>query len=79
VAFRFLDRYFEAIFEIGFSDTEWTEVDNLIHQGIIDRSSGFTAHPRFLEVAEAYELFELWEQRGAPDYCEKLDAQWVCK
>jgi hypothetical protein len=22
---------------------------------------------------------ELWDQRGPPDMCEKLDGQWVCK
>jgi len=78
-SFGFLDRYFEAIFEIGFSDTEWTLVDTLVHQGTTNRSSGFTAHPRYLEVAEAYGLFELWDERGAPDHCEKLDGQWVCE
>ncbi len=79
LAFRFLDRFFEAIFEIGIEDVGWSDAGNMILKGTIDRLSGFTAHPKYLEVAETKGLFELWDQRGAPDHCEKLDGQWFCE
>jgi len=77
--FKFLDRFFERIFKIGVSVGEWTSTENLIFDGTIHRQSGFTAHPRYLEVAEAYGLFDLWDERGAPDHCNKLDGQWACE
>jgi tetratricopeptide (TPR) repeat protein len=77
--FKFLDRFFERIFEIGVSVGEWTFTETLIFDGTVHRQSGFTAHPRYLEVAEAYGLFDLWDERGAPDHCNKLDGQWVCE
>ena len=79
LVFKFLDRYFEILFEIGVNGAEWTSAESLIVGGTIHRQSGFTAHPRYLEVAEAYGLFELWDQRGAPDHCKKLDGQWACE
>ena len=79
LAFKYLDRFFEKLVEIGIYGVEWTSADTLITDGTIHRQSGFTAHPRYLEVAEAQGLFELWDERGAPDHCEKLDGQWVCE
>ena len=51
-----------------------------VYPGTIKRLSGFTAHPRYLDVAEnyTYGAVSLWDQRGSPDHCEKLDGQWVC-
>ena len=45
------------------------------------RQSGFTVQPGYLEAAEkfAYGVVSLWEQRGPPDHCEKLDGQWACE
>jgi TolB-like protein len=70
--YGFLDRYFELIAEQ--SDTEI-----LVANGMFRRSTGFTAHPKFLEVAEALDLFELWDERGPPDFCEKVGGEWVCE
>jgi len=79
LAFRFLDHFFEAIFDNGVRDAGWNDAENMIFEGTIDRLSGFTAHPKYLEVAEIEGLFELWDERGAPDHCEKFDGQWVCE
>ena len=49
------------------------------YHGTIFRELHFTADPRYLEVAKADGLIEIWEQRGPPDHCEKLDGQWVCE
>ena len=78
-AFKFLDRFFEIIFEIGLTGVEWSPAEGLVFTATILRQSGFTADPRYLEWAEADGLFELWDERGAPDHCEKLDGQWVCE
>jgi tetratricopeptide (TPR) repeat protein len=79
--FGFLDRYFELLDELGTTTSEWNDAEELILDATIKRKSGFTTHPRYLEVAEnyAYGMVSLWEQRGAPDHCEKLDGQWVCE
>jgi tetratricopeptide (TPR) repeat protein len=78
-AFKFLDRFFEIIFEIGLTGVEWSPAEGLVFNATILRQSGFTADPRYLEWAEADGLFELWDERGAPDHCEKLDGQWACE
>jgi TolB-like protein len=77
----FLDRYYELIDELGTTTSEWNDVEELIFGATIKRQSGFTTHPRYLEVAEkyAYGMVSLWDQRGPPDHCEKLDGQWACE
>ena len=75
----FLDRYFELIFDFDLSPSSWLDAAIPIFNGMIDRSSGFTAHPGFLEIAKIIGHIDMWEQRGAPDFCEKLDGQWVCE
>jgi TolB-like protein len=76
--FGFLDRYFELILDRDL-DSTWTDAEMFAWIGTIWRHQGFTAHPKYLEVAEALGIIELWEQRGAPDFCEKVDGQWVCE
>jgi hypothetical protein len=51
----------------------------LVFNGLLELDSGLTADPRYLEIVKAMGLIDLWEQRGAPDFCEKLDGQWVCE
>jgi tetratricopeptide (TPR) repeat protein len=77
----FLDRYYELINEIGGAASEWNDSEIFVNRATIKPHSGFTAHPSYLKVAEkyAYGVVSLWEQRGPPDHCEKLDGQWVCQ
>jgi tetratricopeptide (TPR) repeat protein len=77
----FLDRYYELINEFGGTGSAWSDVEIFIYAGTIKRQSGFTVQPGYLEAAEkfAYGVVSLWEQRGPPDHCEKLDGQWVCE
>jgi len=77
--FGFLDRYFEVLFELGLPTSGWADSEVPVHFSTIDRRSGFTAHPRYLEVAKVWGLTELWDQRGPPDHCKKLDGQWACE
>jgi len=77
--FGFLDRYFEPILDLDLSDSTWTDADIPMWTGTIYRRLGFTAHPKYLEVAESIGMTEAWEQRGPPDFCEKVSGQWVCE
>jgi hypothetical protein len=78
LAFGFFDRYFELILDFDL-DATWTDADSLVYAGTIFSRLGFTAHPKYLEVAESLGIVELWEQRGPPDFCEKLGGEWVCE
>ncbi len=75
----FLERYFEIILDLDRSDSRWPDAEALVYDGTIFRRLGFTAHPKYLEVAESLGIVDVWEQRGAPDFCEKVDGQWVCE
>ena len=76
--FGYLDRYFEIIFDTAL-DSGWGGAGIPIWYGTVFRRMGFTAHPKYLEIAEANGIVELWEQRGPPDFCNKESGQWVCE
>jgi hypothetical protein len=75
----FLDRYFELILDYDLTATAYTDADDWIYEGTMYRRTGFTAHPRYLEVAELTGMVDAWEQRGPPDFCEKIAGKWICK
>ncbi len=77
--FGFLDRYFELILATEPNDTSWHFAGTHVMQGTIVRRLGFTAHPRYLEIAEIMGFFHIWEQRGPPDFCEKVGGEWICE
>jgi TolB-like protein len=79
VFFGFLDRYFEPILDLDLTDSTWTDADIPVWSGTIFRRLGFTAHPKYLEVAEAIGIIDVWEQRGPPDFCDKVGGDWVCE
>jgi TolB-like protein len=77
--FGYLDRFFELILATDLNASYWADADMSIKIGIQRRRHGFTAHPKYLEVAKAIGIMDVWEQRGPPDFCEKVDGQWVCE
>ena len=77
--FGFLDRSFELILAADLETHPWNDAEILVQLGTINRRLGFTAHPKYLEVAEALDFTGLWEQRGPPDFCEKVGDEWVCE
>ena len=77
--FGFLDRYFELILTTDLTNSTWTDTEELIHGGTMYRRLGFTAHPKYIEVTEALDYIGLWEQRGPPDFCEKVGGEWICE
>jgi len=74
----FLDGYYEIIFSYGPNEQVQTMADVHVWVGSVFRGTGFTSHPRYLEVAELLGITDIWEQLGPPDFCEKVDTQWVC-
>jgi len=79
--FGFLDRYFELILDLELTGSTWadTHAHLLVFYGTIFRRLGFTAHPKYLEVVKLLGIVDLWEQRGPPDFCEKVGGQWICE
>jgi len=77
--FGFVDRYFEPTLDLDLTDSAWTDADIPVYTGTVLRRSGFTAHPKYLEIAEAIGIVDVWEHRGPPDFCEKVGGQWVCE
>ncbi len=76
--FGFLDRFYEIIFENG-PPEPWSDAELNLWKGTMFRHSGFTAHPKFLEAAESLGITNVWEKRGPPDFCEKVDGRWACE
>jgi len=77
--FGYLDRYFELILASELTDSSWTNAQNLVYNGVSIRRSDFMSHPKYLEVAERLGLIDIWEQRGPPDFCDKVDGEWLCE
>ncbi len=77
--FGFLDRHFELIVDLEPTDSTWSDAEIPVYNATVFRRLGFTAHPKYLEVIEPIGTIELWEQRGPPDFCEKVDGEWVCE
>jgi TolB-like protein/DNA-binding winged helix-turn-helix (wHTH) protein len=76
--FGHLDRYFEIILSRIPDDPTWTDVDLYVWYGTLHRDVGFTAHPKYLEVAKMMGYIDVWERRGPPDFCKKIEGHWVC-
>ena len=79
LALGFLDQYYDEILSEGPNDKLWTDADILFWLGTIFRSAGFTAHSKYLEAAELIGITDVWEVRGPPDFCNKMDGKWVCE
>ena len=75
----FPGRFLDTILDLDLDGSIWTDADVPMFYGTVFRRSGFTAHPNYLEVAESIGMMEVWEQRGPPDFCEKVADKWVCE
>jgi TolB-like protein len=73
-----LDEYYDLIDAAGPRAGRWTDADVLIWLGTVFRETGFTVHPRFIEMSERVGTPALWDVRGAPDFCRKDDNAWRC-
>jgi tetratricopeptide (TPR) repeat protein len=79
LAFGALDEYYDVIYKMDEVDTSWTNSDFLTYIGRAYKASGYTAHPRFTPLRNRWGMLDLWEERGPPDDCSKIDGSWVCE
>ena len=77
--FGYLDRYYELVLATDPVDTTWHPAGAHLWRSAIFRRLGSTAHPKYLEFAKLMGVVDIWEQRGPPDFCEKVNDQWVCE
>ena len=73
-----IEAYFHPIGERANAKI-WTDADFHVWKGTLFRHGGFTAHPKYLEAAEKLGITDVWEQRGPPDFCNKVADQWICE
>jgi TolB-like protein len=79
LAFGALDDYYDVIDEMNEVGTAWTNSDVLTYLGRAYKASGYAANPRFTPLRNEWGMLDLYEQRRAPDDCEKVDGDWVCE
>jgi len=78
--FGYMDAYWRSIGEIvAAEDPVWTNADWLLRDGIIFRAHEFMKHPGYLAYARHGGIIDLWEARGAPDFCSKIGGEWSCE
>ena len=77
--FGYMDELFEILEELGAYGQAQNDAETPLGDVRIMRPAGFLADPRFVEIAEAYGMADVWRKRGAPDYCEDVGGQWVCE
>lgn len=76
--FGYVDRYLDITLEYQNELGMWSPATYYVWTGMLHRELGFTANPKYIELAEAMGFIDLWERRGAPDYCVNDNSQWVC-
>jgi TolB-like protein len=76
----YLDDYWREI-EVNTpeSPSSWTNSEQLEFIGVIWHSTGFRRHTSYIPYAAKYGMTDLWDKRGAPDFCSKTDGQWACE
>ncbi len=75
-AFGYVDELWAKIEELrAASDSPWSAGGDLVATAQVWSGSGFRRHPSYITQAK----IDLWEERGAPDTCSKIDAKWVCE
>jgi TolB-like protein len=79
LAFGDLDAFYDFVMEMNDIDSSWANSQNVEYSGRYFKLSGFAADPRFIEIYQRWGMLELWEERGPPDDCEKIDGNWVCR
>ena len=78
LAFGHLDEVFDVVYEMRDIDTAWTNIEVLEHSARILKASGYAAHPRFIPLQELSGMPDVWDRRGPPDDCNKVDGKWAC-
>jgi len=80
LAFGHMDDYWRVIEDYeSQTDSAWTNADMLEQFGSAYPQSGYVQHPKYISYGNRWGLAELWEKRGPPDMCSKINGQWTCE
>lgn len=75
LAFGYVDDAWRAIEQDkATSRSTWRNSQFIEFVGVSFPGTGFTRHPGFATPGRV----ELWDSRGKPDMCDKIDGEWVC-
>ncbi|MDX1406443.1 MAG: hypothetical protein R3192_18065, partial [Woeseiaceae bacterium] len=76
----YVDEYWRTLQEInGDVRAGWSNSDTMENFGMVFRASGYSAHPMYLQWAKRTSATDLWDHRGAPDHCKKVEGEWACE
>jgi TolB-like protein len=79
LAFGDLETFYNVIYEMNAIDTAWSNSDNLEQKGRLFKVSGYAAHPRFPPLRNRWGMLDLYDKRGGPDDCRKINGNWECE
>jgi TolB-like protein len=77
--FGYLDRYYELVLDDEPVSDKWHDAGHHMWRSAIFRRLGSTKHPMYVELAELLGFIEIWEQGGPPDFCKKVEGEWICE
>jgi serine/threonine-protein kinase len=77
--FGYLDRYYELVLATDPVDTTWHDAGGHLWRAAIFKRLGSTANAKYVELARLMGVFDVWEQRGPPDFCDKIGGYWICQ
>ncbi len=77
--FGYPDELFDTLIVLGAHGQAQNEAEYPLSDLAIFRPEGFHADPRFIEIAEAYGMADVWRRRGPPDYCRPAGESWECE
>ena len=74
--FGYTDQLWDKIREIDeTSESAWSSAEDMISAAISFPQTGFRRHPNYVTDDKS----ELWDYRGAPDTCNKVNSTWICQ
>lgn len=80
LAFGDLDAFYDYVNEMNDIESSWSNSQQVEYMGRYFKESGYAADPRFIELyKKRWGMFDLWDERGPPDDCSKVDGNWVCE
>jgi len=79
VGLKAMDQLYDELYGWLVDSVLTGPADLIIHDVMPLRQSGFMTDPRFISLAEAYGMTDLWDRRGPPDNCKNVDGNWVCE
>ncbi len=77
--FGYMDELFEILEDLGAYGQAQNDAETPLGDLTIIRAPGFLADARFVAIAEAYGMADIWRKRGAPDYCKPAGDSWACE